>query len=64
MTPIDIIVIVAIALIIGGAVAYIVKSKRDGKGCIGCPYASKCGGRCDGCSGNLDSEEKGDGQNE
>ena len=42
MTLPDIIAIVAIALVIGGAVFYIVRSKRGGKKCIGCPYAGGC----------------------
>ena len=37
-----IIAIAAILLIIGGAVAYIIKSKKSGKKCIGCPYSSSC----------------------
>ena len=44
MKPIEIIAIAAIALIVGGAIFYIVKSKRSGKKCIGCPYADKCPG--------------------
>ena len=43
----DIIVIAVIALIIGGAVAYIIKEKKSGKGCIGCPNSSTChSGKC------------------
>ena len=40
----DIIVIAAIVLIIGLALAYIIISKKRGKKCIGCPYSSSCGG--------------------
>ena len=61
MNPIDIVIIVVIALIIGGAIAYIVKNKKDGKGCIGCPGASKCGGHCGSCPANNkegDREDK------
>ena len=46
MTPVEMIAIAAIALIVGGAVFYIIKSKRAGKKCIGCPYANKCPGCC------------------
>ena len=42
MTPTEILAIAAIALIVGGAAFYIIKSKRSGKRCIGCPYADKC----------------------
>ena len=43
MKPADIIVIAIIALIIGGVVAYIIRAKKRGQKCIGCPYADKCG---------------------
>ena len=46
----DIIAIVVIALIIGGAVAYIIKAKKSGKKCIGCPDSGSCSGNCSGCS--------------
>ena len=32
--------------IIGGAVFYIVRAKRKGVKCIGCPAAKTCGGKC------------------
>lgn len=65
MGPVDYIVIAIIALIIGGAVAYIVKAKKSGKKCIGCPdscscnkndskdSSSACQGNCAGCSGGC-----------
>lgn len=51
MTLTDIIVIAAIVLIIGGAVAYIVKAKKSGKKCIGCPDGCSCSskGKSGGC---------------
>lgn len=42
----DVILIVTIALIIGGAVAYIIKAKKSGQKCIGCPYSKNCEGGC------------------
>jgi hypothetical protein len=39
----DWIAIAVILLIVGGASAYIIKAKRSGKKCIGCPYADTCG---------------------
>ena len=41
--------IVAIIMIIGGAVAYIVKAKKKGQKCIGCPS----GGKCSSCNGQC-----------
>ena len=46
----EIIAIIAIALIVGGAVAYIVRAKLAGKKCIGCPDGASCSGKCEGCS--------------
>ena len=46
--------IIAIALIcfcIGGAVFYIVRAKKRGQKCIGCPHGGKCGSENQGCSG-------------
>ena len=36
-----------LGLIIGAAVFYLVRAKRRGEKCIGCPYAKMCGGKCD-----------------
>ena len=38
----DIIAIVVILLIIVGAVAYIIKAKKSGTKCIGCPDGCSC----------------------
>ena len=38
----DIVAILVIAAVIGGAVAYIIKEKKKGKKCIGCPYGASC----------------------
>ena len=48
---IDYIIIAVILLIIGGATAYIIKSKKSGKKCIGCPDSGSCSGKCSGCQG-------------
>lgn len=36
------IVIVILLLLVGGAIWYIVKEKKKGTKCIGCPYAKSC----------------------
>lgn len=43
MELIDFVIIGIIALIVGGATAYIIKQKKRGVKCIGCPYAKSCG---------------------
>ena len=58
----DYIVIAVIVLIIGAASAYIIKAKKSGKKCIGCPNSGVCsqanaksknkeGSCCCGCGG-------------
>lgn len=42
MNAVEIIVTVSLALVVAAAVVYIVKEKRKGKKCIGCPYSSEC----------------------
>lgn len=58
----SIIAIIAIVLIIGGAIAYIIKAKKSGKKCIGCPDSGscstgKCSGTCSSCSCGCGSEK-------
>ncbi len=43
------IIIGILLLIVAGAVAYIIKAKKSGKKCIGCPEGS-CSGKCSCCS--------------
>ena len=44
----DIIVIMILGAILGFVTSYIVKEKRKGTKCIGCPSASTCGKKtCD-----------------
>lgn len=42
----DWIVALVLLLIVGGAVAYIIRQKQKGTKCIGCPYSEGCGGKC------------------
>ena len=56
MKPVDIIVILIIAAIIGGASYYIYKAKKSGKKCIGCPDSATCGKyneSVNSCGGNC-----------
>ncbi len=45
----DIIIILALGLILGGAAGYVWKAKKSGKKCIGCPDGGSCSGNCAGC---------------
>ncbi len=46
----NVILILVLALILGGAIVYIVKAKKKGRKCIGCPDGAKCSGKCSGCA--------------
>ena len=50
MGPIDFIVIAVVLLIIGAAVFYIIKAKKNGQKCVGCPYSKTCGKSSKNCS--------------
>lgn len=45
---IDIIVSIALVVIIGAAIAYIIRAKKRGVKCVGCPHGKQCGGNCGG----------------
>lgn len=50
----DVIVVVVLLVVIGAAVAYIVKAKKSGVRCIGCPSGGSCSGGCGGnCGGDA-----------
>ena len=61
MELIDYIISAVIGLIIGGAVGYIIKAKKRGAKCIGCPdsnsCAGSCSGECNGCCGYKHEEK-------
>ena len=53
----SIIPIIIIAVIVGLAVAYIIRAKKSGQKCIGCPYAKSCSGGCS-CEGKPKADEE------
>ena len=40
------ILIIILAVITIAIVLYLLKAKKQGQKCIGCPYAKECGGKC------------------
>lgn len=46
-----VILIFVLVAIVGGAIAYIVRAKKNGVKCIGCPAGGSCGQKMGGCSG-------------
>ena len=57
MGIVDYIAIAAIVLVIGAAVFYIVRAKRSGQKCIGCPHSKQCSGKCN-CGGGQNEVKK------
>ena len=47
----NLIVIIILVLVVGAAVLYIVRAKKRGEKCIGCPNAGVCSGNCGANSG-------------
>lgn len=43
MNSVEIIAVIVIVLVVGSAVAYIIKQKKSSGKCIGCPFAKECG---------------------
>ncbi len=48
MSLIEIVAVSVIVIIVGGAIAYIVREKKKGKRCVGCPYAKECSAKREG----------------
>ncbi|MBR0534847.1 MAG: FeoB-associated Cys-rich membrane protein [Clostridia bacterium] len=42
----NIIIILVVALIVGGIIIYLRKAKKRGEVCVGCPYSKECNGSC------------------
>lgn len=54
------IIVAVILLIVGGAVAYIIKEKKKGAVCVGCPHAGECAKKRQGgcnCGNDTGSPE-------
>lgn len=52
---IDLIVVIILVLLFGWSVSYMVRAKKEGVKCIGCPDAKTCGHNCGGCSCDCES---------
>ena len=60
MTAADVIVAAVLAVILGAAVTYIVRAKKRGVKCIGCPAGGSChggGNSCRACACQSQKEE-------
>lgn len=52
----DLVILLILILIVGGAALYIYKAKKNGQKCIGCPYAKEC--RKKVCGTDLTNNEE------
>jgi len=58
MNPANIVTIVLIVGILGGAIWFLRRARKKGVKCIGCPDGGKCSGNCTGCPGTCQNCEK------
>jgi len=51
---VNILLVAVLVLIAAGAIVYIIRSKKKGKSCVGCPYCNCCSSKNskNGCSSN------------
>ncbi|MBR2907228.1 MAG: FeoB-associated Cys-rich membrane protein [Clostridia bacterium] len=57
MGPIDFVIIGIVLVIVALAVWYVIRAKKRGARCIGCPSGGSCSGGCAGCSLHMTSGE-------
>ena len=38
----DVVIVFVLLAVLGGAAAYVIRAKRRGQKCIGCPYGAQC----------------------
>lgn len=50
MKPVDILVLTVIAGILIAVAVFLIRCKKKGVKCIGCPDGHACSGNCKGCS--------------
>ncbi len=43
----NIIVILTLVAIAGGIIWYLIRAKKKGEKCVGCPYSKQCKGGCE-----------------
>lgn len=53
----NIVIVVILAAIVGGIVWYLIRAKKRGEGCIGCPYAKQCTGKCENSKADKAKQE-------
>ena len=46
----DFILAAVLLMIVGAAICYIIREKKKGVKCVGCPAGGACAGKCAGCA--------------
>ncbi len=54
----NVIIVLILVLIVGAIVWFLIRSKKKGEVCIGCPHAKQCGGKCGSCQSNKNDNGK------
>ncbi len=54
----NIITILILVLVLGSAIHYIIKSRKNGGKCIGCPSSGSCPSKNGVCDGSCNVKEK------
>ena len=44
----NVIVVLILVAIAAGIIWYLIRAKKHGEKCVGCPYAKQCGSKCNG----------------
>ncbi len=44
----NLVILFLLLLLTAGIIAYLIRGKRRGQKCVGCPYAKECGSKCKG----------------
>lgn len=55
---VNVLIISILVTIAAGIVWYLIREKKKGTACVGCPYAKQCGSKCRGgcsCTSNMKS---------
>lgn len=51
-------IIALLLAIVAGVVAYLIRAKKRGQTCVGCPYSKQCSGGCHGTCGDKDERQE------
>ena len=54
----DLIIIAVLLAAVGGAAAYLIRAKKRGQKCVGCPYCDACASKNGKSGGCCSSQEK------